>query len=64
MVYPVVMDFTLTSIPEANTQRSEFIEESGIRFLFKEWNKVFGGISQLIEAIDSRIFTSGNASYV
>src|SRR5258708_15271786 len=29
------MNFSVTSIPEANAHRSEFVEESGIRFLFK-----------------------------
>ena len=46
------MNFSLTSIPKANAQRSEFIEESGIQFLFKEWNKVLGRISQLTEAFE------------
>src|SRR5258707_14162951 len=50
------MNFSLTSIPEANAHRSEFVEESGIRFLFKEWDKVFGGLSQLNEALKSHAY--------
>src|ERR1700722_7003499 len=50
------MNFSLTSIAKANAQGSEFIEESGIRFLFEEWNKVLGGISQLTEALKSHAY--------
>ena len=39
----LVMDLNLTPILETNAVRSDLVEDSGVKLLFKHWHKVLGG---------------------
>ena len=48
------MNLRLTSIFQANAERCNLIEQSGVQLLLDDWDEVLSGVSQVAEALESQ----------